>query len=556
MSDIDRPLIPYTDSLHAVFVETARRHARRPALLGFGGQGDRRNYAQLLERTRRLATGTIIRKLTRPGVIGLMSENRIEWPEVYLAVLAAGATVVPIDAALTPDETARIIDHAGLETVFCSDRLRPTIESARPETDIISFDDRGAASKWRELLSESPGDTPTHVTRTAALIYTSGTTGRPKAVELTHANLRANLKQIQGALVFDDDDVFLSLLPLHHTFEATCGFLRPLTAGSRVVYARSLKSRDIIEDIRDNRATIVVGVPLLYEKMYQAFQRRLAEQPALKRAAFQAAFKLSAQGFRHGKRWGKGLFGRLRREAGLDSIRMFISGGAPLAPRVARFFNLLGFDLLQGYGLTECSPVVSVNRPDDIRFDSVGPPLPGIDVRIDRPEPNGIGEVILRGDNNTPGYRGNPEQTATLLRDGWLHTGDLGRIEKGHLYITGRAKNVIVSAAGKNIYPEEIEERIMDSPYVAEVVVFGRTRARGPGEEVRAILVPNLDAISDGLGLDRERPDLKTVTRLMCEAVEAANERLALFKRIIDFEVQLEELEKTSTRKIKRFVYE
>ena len=549
-------MIPFGESLYAAFARTARHHHDRPALIANGGKGERLSYGEVLANTRRVAAGMASRKLTRPGLVGLISENRIEWPQVYLAILAAGATVVPIDAAATPDEVARIIDHAGLKTVFCSDRLGPIIEAARPETRIISFDEKSSGSEWRKLLARSSSETLRQVNHTAALIYTSGTTGNPKAVELTHANVLANLTQVRGALAFTSDDVFLSLLPLHHTFETTCGFLRPLTAGSRIVYARSLKSRDIVEDIRENRVTIVVGVPLLYEKMYQSFQRRVSEQPTLKRAAFVAALKLSAQGLRRGKRWGRGLFGRLRRDAGLDSIRMFISGGAPLAPRVARFFSLLGFDLLQGYGLTECSPVVSVNRPDDIRFDSVGPPLPGIDVRIDCPEPNGIGEIVLRGANNTPGYRGNPGQTAKLIRDGWLHTGDLGRIEQGHLYITGRAKNVIVSAAGKNVYPEEVEERVLDSPYVAEVVVFGRLRSRGSGETVRAILVPDREAIAAQHSLDVERTDLKLVTQLMSDAVEAANERLAPFKRITGFEVQLEELEKTSTRKIKRFVYQ
>lgn len=555
MAGTDEPTIPFSQSLYRIFTEAAGRHADRTALVGSGGRGDAVSYSDLLQNTRRLAAGIRKRKLTRPGLVGLMSENRVEWPQTYLAILAAGATVVPIDASSTSDEVARTVDHAGLETVFCSGEARRIVQAARLDTRTVDFDDRSEDGAWRRLLAHEPSDPPDVTNQTAALIYTSGTTGSPKAVELTHGNLRANLEQVSGTLGFSHQDVFLSLLPLHHTFEATCGFLRPLTVGAKIVYARSLKSRDIVEDVRDNRITIVIGVPLLYEKMYQAFQRRVANQPIVRRAAFRAAFAMSGHGFDRGKRWGRTLFANLRREAGLNSIRMFISGGAPLAPRVARFFNLLGFDLLQGYGLTECSPVVSVNRPDDIRFDSVGPLLPGIEGRIHEPGEDGVGEIILRGENNTTGYRGSPELTAELIRDGWLYTGDLGCIEGGHLYISGRAKNVIVSAAGKNIYPEEVEERVLDSLFVREVVVFGAPRIKGPGEEVRAILVPDIQTISDEVGCDPERPDLKAVAELMADAIEAANNRLAPFKRITKFEVQLQDLEKTSTRKVKRFVY-
>jgi long-chain acyl-CoA synthetase len=321
------------------------------------------------------------------------------------------------------------------------------------------------------------------------------------------------------------------------------------------VYARSLKSREIREDIAANRANLMCGVPLLYEKLYHAVRRGIASAPPLRRFIFAVFFALSSAGWRLGRKWGKFLFSGLRQKADLGSIRMFVSGGAALPPMIARFFNLVGIDLLQGYGLTETSPVVSVNRPDDIKFGSVGPPLDGVEVRIDQPDAAGIGEVLIRGDNVTPGYRDNPEETAKLVRDDWLYTGDLGRVKKGHLWITGRAKNVIVSAAGKNIYPEELEEKLLESQYILEVLVLGKRKQGRQGEEIAAIVVPDLEQFRSDFDIDPKSPDSDQIRRILKQEVRAANGRMADYKRVQSFEVSLEELEKTSSKKVKRYRY-
>jgi long-chain acyl-CoA synthetase len=344
-------------------------------------------------------------------------------------------------------------------------------------------------------------------------------------------------------------------LPLHHTFESTCGFLTPLTNGCTVVYARSLKSKQIIEDIGTSRATVMIGVPLLWENMYQAMRRKINAAPLVRRVLFQTLFSLSDAGWRLNRRWGRTLFASLRKKAGLSSVRLFVSGAAAMPPHIVRFFVLLGFDFIQGYGMTETSPVATAHRPDDIRFDTVGRPITGVEVRIDNPNQAGIGEVLVRGDNCTSGYRGNPEATADLLKDGWLHTGDLGKMQDGHLQITGRAKNLIVSAAGKNIYPEELEEKLLISNYILEAVVFGRAKEGRQGEEVRAILVPDLEQFRSEFGLDPEKPDRDQVMAKLKEVMAEVNERVAGYKRISGFAMQFEELEKTSTKKVKRFVY-
>jgi long-chain acyl-CoA synthetase len=234
---------------------------------------------------------------------------------------------------------------------------------------------------------------------------------------------------------------------------------------------------------------------------------------------------------------------------------MFVSGGAPMPAEIARFFNLIGVDFLQGYGMTECSPVISTNRPDNIQFGSVGPPLGNLQVRIDSADDSGVGEILVKGLSTTPGYRQNPQKTAELLHDGWLHTGDLGRLRDGHLWITGRLKNVIVSAAGKNIYPEEIEEKLAESPYILEAVVFGRKKDGKQGEEVRAIIVPDLEQFRTDFGVSMDSPDQDLLKNVVSQKIAELCAHMADFKRISGFEVQTQELEKTSSKKVKRFIY-
>ncbi len=545
----------HTGGVFSVFEQTARRRAGHVALRGRGGQGVSLSYGEVLNLVQRLAAGFQSPRFAEFSYIGLLSENRPEWPIAYLAIVAAGKTVVPIDANLKANEMEAIIGHSGISMVVASGRYERLLAEMNVGLDIYSFESE-SPHYWDELMSE-PGNLRLTATRdtVAALIYTSGTTGTPKAVTLTHGNLLANLTSIRSALEFGPEDVFLSILPLHHTFEATCGFLTPLTTGSTVIYARSLKSKDIMEDIAGNDVTVMCGVPLLYEKMYMSIQRRLLQATLGRKIAFRVLYALSAAGWWLGRKWGGPLFKGLRGKAGLDGVRMFVSGGAALPPSIARFFNLIGFTCLQGYGMTECSPVISVNRPQDIEFGSVGAPLDGVEVRIDNPDESGIGEICVKGGNVTPGYRDNPEKTAELIRGDWLYTGDLGRYVRGHLWITGRAKNLIVSAAGKNIYPEELEERAIASHFILEAVVFGRRREGRQGEDVWALLVPDLEQFAAEFGFAPDQPDRAIIAVELEKAVAEINRQVADYKRIAGFDWQLEELEKTSTKKIKRSVY-
>ncbi len=543
----------HTAHIYESFRRIVLENPNAVAMKAQGGLGTVWTRADIEQASRRIAHGLIAKGLMSPIEIGLLSENRPEWGVTYLGILAAGGTVVPIDANLTAEEIKTVISASGIRVLFCSGRFRELLKAIDFGGTVFSFDG-DVPDSWKQIMTAAEAELPPPV-RTAALIFTSGTTGSPKAVELTHANILHNLEGIKGAFHFDTSDTFLSVLPLHHTFEATAGFLTPLLRGATIVYARSLKSKEILEDIGRNQVTIMCGVPLLYEKMYHAIRRNIENAPLTKRILFGFLYNVSSLGWKLQNKWGKWLFASLRKKAGLGSVRIFMSGGAALPPVVSEFFVFLGFDFMQGYGMTECSPVISCNRAENIQFGSVGQVLDNIEVRIYAPNEEGIGEILVRGGSVTPGYRNNPEATALLLRDGWLHTGDLGKLAKGHLWITGRSKNVIISGAGKNIYPEEIEEKLVESLLIMEAVVFGRKKTQKLGEEVHAVIVPDMESVAAAGVTDTENPDMKKLEAAIKKVVEQVNERIADYKRIDVFTVQLNELEKTSTKKIKRFMY-
>jgi long-chain acyl-CoA synthetase len=542
-------------SLFASFEAVANQNSERTALMGEGGRGNIYTYGAVLGLALKLSQ-CIRGDETEPrgSEIGLLSENRPMWPIAYLAILAAGCTVVPLDANLKPNELRRLIDMAELDTIICSGRFEPIVGEHSRRLRILSFEP-GSESYWRRDEKRPSAPDVREGNDVASLIFTSGTTGDPKAVELTHRNILSNIEGVRSAVPVRSSDVFLSILPLHHTFETTIGFLLVLLSGGCVVYARSLKSGEILQDIRCNGVTAMLGVPLLYEKMYGSMQRKIKAAPTHRRILFSLLYTISSVGWKLGRKWGRGLFASLRKGAGLGSVRLFVSGAAPIPPAIGQFFNLLGFDFVQGYGMTECSPVISANRPGDISFGSVGPPLENLEVKIHQPDHLGLGEICVRGESVTPGYRNNPTQTAELIRDGWLHTGDLGQLRKGHLWITGRAKSVIVSAAGKNIYPEELEEKLGFCDCILEAVVFGRKKENRQGEDVCAVVVPDVETICAMDSSKCEPSDQDRIRTLVESEVAAVNNAIADYKRISNLTVQFEELQKTSTKKVKRFLY-
>ncbi len=485
--------------------------------------------------------------------VALLADNMPEWGIAYLAIVGHGMTAVPIDRLLKPGEYQRILEDSGTRAIVVSDAFRDdfhSIAGTLPELKhVLSLEEvmaseAGAAAPDSEV---SPDDL-------AVLIYTSGTTGQPKGVMLSHRNIMSNVVASSQVISVSSADSFVSVLPLHHTFECTAGFLAPVYNGAMVSYVGSLKSRDIVDTMKDSRATIMLAVPLLYEKMFQGIMRKVGTQPAVTRTVFNMLMGVVKLGEKFNKRMGTTLFRSLRDKGGLGTIRFFVSGAAALPPEVARGFDRLGLRILQGYGLTEASPVVSVHRVDeDPKPDSVGPAINGVEVEIVEPDDTGVGEIIVRGENVMMGYYNNPDATAEVLKDGALYTGDSGWIdEDGHVHIAGRLKNVIVTRAGKNIYPEEIEGELVLSPYIAEALVFGAEDETSGEEYVRAVVVPDFEYLEEtGTPVDDE-----SLSALINQEVRDRCRNLADYKRVREMELRKEEFSKTSTRKIKRFLFQ
>ncbi len=535
-----------------------------------GGEFSRVAYGQLYDDVVRLGAA-----LGRMGVktgtpVGVVGENRYEWAVAYLATTGGGAACVPLDPQLKEKELVGILKKAKVEVVISSPSSLATVlplqERLGDLREVISMEEgvKGSSRGWAETLAEGEGAAREEylgrdvaLDDVAVLLFTSGTTGVSKAVMLTHRNLGANVDQVYQALYFDENDVFLSLLPLHHTFEATAGMLIPIAGGCTITYARSFKSREIIEDIRDAGVTMMCGVPLLYEKMLAGLRRAVGDAPPLRRALFKTFMGLT-RGVHvlTGANLGRFFFAGLRKKAGLNTVRMFISGAAPLKAEVSRTFYFLGLNLLQGYGLTETAPVVSVNVPERIKFASSGLLIPGVRVRVHEPDADGVGEVAVAGDNVMAGYYEDPALTNAVLRDGWFYTGDAGWLDRdGYIYITGRIKNVIVTPAGKNVYPEEIEAELGAAATVAEAAVMPVRDPSSGREVVGAVVYPDYEYLEGEARRAGVQLTDAFVEARVREAVADCCRPLADYKRVKIIKIRPEEFPKTTTRKIKRYLF-
>jgi len=512
-----------------------------------------------------LGTGLIARGLKRQDRVALLADNSPEWALLYAAVTSVGAIIVPLETGMKENEIRHLLLHSGASMLVTS----PSIFSDRIEgmhlKDIQVFilgeeKDLGGASlgevmaDGKERINNGDGgffsrkssvspDDP------AAICYTSGTTGQPKGVVLLHRNLVTNVKACIKRFSVVETDSFLCLLPLYHTFTSTTTFLVPTAAGCSITFARSLKSRDIREDIEREGITIFVGVPLLFEHIASSVRDRLDQSPKGKRLLFSIFSGLMAGlGRIFRRRVGSGLYRRELSKKGLGSIRFCVSGAAALRRDVEQTLTDIGLPVLQGYGLTEASPVVAANPLEKPKSGTVGPPLDGVEVRIDSPDAEGVGEVTVRGGNVMKEYWRNPEATAGAIRNGWLHTGDLGMIDRdGYLTIVGRKKHIIVTAGGKNIHPESIEAKLNRSPFILESMVLPVPDRKG-NERIAAIIVPDYDTIG---GLKEELTE-DGIRRTIADEIGKACSELPDYKRIVEFQIRDEELPKTPTRKVKR----
>ena len=514
------------------------------------------------------AFGTALMNLGLKGKkVALIGENRYEWCITYLATVNGTGVIVPLDKELPLNEIENLLSISEAGAVVFSDRFGDELKMlqtslpSRPylinmdidddTDDVLSF--RKLVRKGTELImsgDRSYLDTEIDSNALSILLFTSGTTELAKGVMLSHKNLCSDIMSVCSVLYLDSGDSSLSILPLHHTYECTCGFLVMIYNGCTVSFNEGLKH--IAKNLKETHPTILFLVPLILESMYKRVWDQAAKQRGLKTklkiAVFISDFLLNV--FKIDLR--KKLFKQIHDNIG-GRVRLIISGAAAINPEVSKGFRSLGIRLLQGYGLTECSPIVSVNTDKQFKDDSIGPALPGMEVKIENADRNGIGEIAVRGDNVMSGYYKNDPATQKVLIDGWLYTGDLGYMDSdGFLYITGRKKNVIVTKNGKNIFPEEVEAYINKSPYILESLVWGQYDETTGETLVNAQIVPAFDEIKQRLKM--EEPSPEDIYRIISNEIRNINKSMPLYKHIRNFTIRENEFAKTTTRKIKRYM--
>jgi len=500
--------------------------------------------------------------------VAIMGNNCYQWGTSYLAVICGTGVVVPLDKELSAAEIEQLIIDAGVSCVICGDSFKQMFtdikKSGKTKLELlVSFgeaDEESGVLSWNGLLDEgmrelSQGDrqfldAEIIADEMAVILYTSGTTGIAKGVMLSHANIADNLMSAPTILNVEPDDIFFSVLPIHHTYECTCGFLMPLYKGASIAYCQGL--RYIEKNLKEVRPTMFLGVPVLiealYKKIWKAIRQEGKEQTlntllAVNRFTRKARLDLVGPFTREIKK----VFG--------GRLRMIISGGAAIDPDILDFFNDIGISAVQGYGLTECSPMAALN-PDtrkNMRSNSAGHLLPGMDVKIINRDEEGIGEICLRGSNIMMGYYNAPDATDEVIVDGWFHTGDLGYVDSNRfIYITGRQKNVIITKNGKNVYPEELENYLARIPFIAESMVWGAEEEDSFNEtSIVATVTLDDDELTDILGegfTDEQARDLTW------EEIDKINDSLPLFKKIKRVNIKQSDFEKTTGKKIKRFI--
>jgi len=557
------PAEPISD-IREMFLRSTREFAAKTALQY--KKADRWipiSYEELRRNVEQVACGFAdLGVVPGENKIAIFSENRPEWAMTYLAAACMGIVCVPIDRDLRETEVYHILYLSGAQVAVADGKHIEMLQDIRAKLPdlavLVSMDgptDQAIGFELLKTLGQKRMEagrndfaagqvTPDHL---ISILFTSGTMGNSKGVMLTHGNLASNIRDAARYVRLDGNDRLLSVLPLHHCYECTHGFLLPLYAGALISYAENL--RRIVENIAETRATGVLGVPLLWHTLYKKIEAGMAEKGMWKVHAAKTLAAVSQRTL--GLNLRSRLFAGVHRKFG-GALRILISGGAAVEPAIARGFRELGISFLQGYGLTESAPLISVNRDRAFKDAAAGLPMPSVEIRIAED-----GEILARGPNIMKGYYNNPEATSEVLSDGWLHTGDLGYFdEDGFLFVQGRKKSVIVTPGGKKIYPEEVEAEILKSPFILECLVWG-TESDDPNRhvEVEAIIVPNTEHfISAGLEC-KKSVDAEAVEAILRREVKERCLNLAPFKRVTKLMIRFEEFEKTTTRKIKRYLY-
>ncbi len=495
----------------------------------------------------------------KDSFIGVIGENRYEWAVTYLAVANGTGVIVPLDKELGAKELSYIARDSGLKMICYSEKYKDKVMAVKEQCDsidhLVCMDGPDEAAIAFDTLVDQGGellksgdtaflDAVIDPYEMSMLLYTSGTTGLAKGVMLSHNNIAFDIAAMKQILKIGPDDLSLSILPIHHTFECTCGFLTIIASGGTVAFCEGLKY--IAQNIRETKPTILIVVPLILESVYSKIMKK-AEASFIKKIMFKMLLGIGSVISIEKRRK---LFKTVHESLG-GNIHHVICGASALSPKVSRTFEKMGLIVLQGYGLTECAPVAAGNREAFYKHGALGLPLPGVDMKIKDPDNDGIGEILIKGENVMLGYYNNQEETEKTIIDGWLHSGDYGRVDKDGFYImTGRKKNLIITKTGKNIFPEELEEYLNDSPFILESIVTGSEKDITKEDFIHAHIVPNIEKIKESFA-DRI-PSVDEIKSIIGEEVKKINKKLPTFKRIKIFHIRDEEFEKTTTKKIKR----
>ena len=491
-------------------------------------------YRQLHDLASAWASWLLSNRIAQGDRVAILAHNDAHWCAAYLGTLKIGAIVVPLDTNYSPAQVATIVRDSGAKLLIVSDKLKKnTLDAGVASTNL-----------HQELISTKPLEQleplePVEPSSTAVILYTSGTTSDPKGVMLSHANLLAERDAAFAVVDVTERDALLGVLPLFHSLAQLANLLLPFAVGARVVYLETLNSTELVRALSERRITIFACVPQFFYLIHQRVMQQVQKSGVITRMVFRLLLGLNFRLRRTGINFGRVFFGKVHDVMGRD-MRLLVTGGSKFDPAIGRDLYSLGFTILQAYGLTETSAAATINTPDDAHIDTVGPPLPGVDIKIVD------GEIAIKGAIVMQGYYNRPDATREAIRDGWFYTGDLGRMdEQRRITITGRKKEIIVLASGKNIYPEEIEANYRKSLFLKEICVMGLADPGRPtSERLYAVVVPDMDLL-------RERKIVNAGDLIRFE-MEGQAVNLPAHKRVLGYEIWFEPLPRTTTQKIKR----
>lgn len=533
------------ENLRSVLRASERQYGARPAFMQKSGGAYRSTtYSEFRDMVEGLGT-----ELLSEGFLGsriiVMGNNCLEWVTVYMTAVCGLGVIVPVDKDIPAEELANIASLSRASAVFYSPQLKDKAESLGDDIRKFAFNDiYTLIDSGRKKLEW--GDTsylrlPIDRDALAALLYTSGTTGVSKGVMLSHKNICTNITEIAHMLYSTCEDVLLTVLPLHHAYPCTCSFLFPLSRGACVAFCEGL--RYITRNMKEIHPTVICCVPILVETIYRKIWINISRKGIEKKTRL--AIRLTGKNMALKRR----IFSEIHDSLG-GNLRLIICGGAAADPTVLHGLRDFGLHAVQGYGLTECAPIAAINKDDYFRDDSAGLATPGIVLDVYDVQHDGTGEIRVKGDNVMLGYYEDPENTADVIRDGWLYTGDLGYIDAdGFLHITGRKKNVIVTTGGKNIFPEELETYLCRNKFVSEAVVVGYINENKGDYDIVAVIHPDDAAFAEVYGKEYSTGQIEAE---FSRAVEEVNSIVQSYKKINFFVVRDKEFEHTPSRKLRR----